>query len=257
MRMKLVKRLAGFLALAFVLVPVVPASAETKVGSNVDSRVVLAFKVNDDAVQAKLPDGWSLLTLPKGPLAGSNLLVAFIDRHLALDPEGKPLTPHNSRSVAILAYGVKPGVSGANMFVLRVYETPPVASSYDNGVAASIGRDMTLTGPAAGARTHQEVWSVTPESGGTLSLDLTYQSGRPGWSSSEAMPYSAVNPEFHRIYRYDQLADLSMSVALGRELDGDIAVKSSIPELSGMFDGSESLTGVLAIPVYVREVSLP
>ena len=71
------------------------------------------------------------------------------------------------------------------------------------------------------------------------------------------MPYSAVNPEFHRIYRYDQLADLSMSVALGRELNGDIAVKSSIPELSGMFDGSESLTGVLAIPVYVREVSLP
>ena len=163
MRTLLVQRLAGLLALALVLFAVVPAAAETKVGSNVDSRVVLAFKVKDDAVQAMLPDGWGLLTLPNGPLAGSNLLVAFIDRHLALDPEGKPLTPHNSRSVAILAYGVKPGVSGAHMFVLRVYETPPVASSYDNGVAASIGRDMTLTGPVEGARTHQEVWSVEPE----------------------------------------------------------------------------------------------
>jgi hypothetical protein len=256
-RMFLVKRLSALLVLAFVLFAVVPAAAEIKVGSNVDSRVVLAFKVKDDAVQAKLPDGWGPLTLPKGPLAGSNLLVAFIDRHLALDSEGKPLTPHNSRSVAILAYGVKPGVSGAHMFVLRIYETPPVASSYDNGVAANISRDMTLTGPVGGARTHQEVWSVEPESGGALSLNLNYQSGRPTWSSSEAMAYSAVNPEFHRIYRYDQLADLSMSVALGRELNGDIAIKSRIPEFSGIFDSSESLTAVMAIPVYIREVSLP
>lgn len=204
-----------------------------------------------------LPEGWGLLTLPKGPLAGSNLLVAFIDRHLALDPEGKPLTPHNSRSVAILAYGVKPGVKGARMFVTRVYETPPVASSYDNGVAASIGRDITLKGPSDGARSHQEVWVVEPETGGTLNLSLAYQSGRPGWSKSEATPYSAANPDFHRIYRYEQMADLGMSSALGRELNGEITFHSSIPELAGMFDGSEVLTGVLTIPVYVREVSLP
>ena len=248
---------SGILALTLALLVVVPAAAETKVGSNIDSRVVLAFKVNDDPVQAKLPGGWGLLTLPNGPLAGSNLLVAFIDRHLALDPDGKPLTPHNSRSVALLAYGVKPGVEGAHMFVLRVYETSPIANSYDNGVEASIGRDMTLTGPVDGARTHQESWIVEPESGGALRLNLSYQSGRPGWSSSEAMPYSSVNPDFHRIYRYDQLADLSMSVALGRELNGDIAVESSIPELAMMFDGSENLMGVMTIPVYVREVSLP
>ena len=257
MRKSLFNWVAGLLSLALLWFSVVPATAETTVGSNVDSRVVLAFKANDEAIQANLPDGWGLLTLPNGPLAGSNLLVSFIDRHLALDAEGKPLAPHSDRSVALLAYGVKPGVEGARMFVLRVFEMPPVASSYDNGIAASISREFTLTGSADDTRTHQEVWRIEPETGGVLGLDLTYRSGRPGWSSSEAMPYSAVNPDFHRIYRYDQLVDLAMSAALGRELNGDIQLQSSIPEFAGVFDGDESLTGILVIPVYVREVLLP
>ncbi|MBS9718634.1 hypothetical protein ACFFUT_05255 [Pseudohalocynthiibacter aestuariivivens] len=248
---------ARTLALVFVLTSVIPATAETSVGSNIDSRVVLAFKVNDDAVQSMLPDRWVVLTLPKGPFAGTNLLVAFIDRHLALDPEGKPLAPHNRRSVAIVAYGVNPGFEGARMFVTRVYETPPVASSYDNGVAARISRDLAFSGPYEGARNHRETWVVEPETGGTLNLSLAYQTGRPVWSKSETTPYSAANPDFHRIYRYEQLADLAMSTALGRELVGEVTLQSSVPELAEIFDGSEALTGVLAIPVYTRDVFLP
>ncbi|SDZ32482.1 hypothetical protein SAMN05444004_110105 [Jannaschia faecimaris] len=243
--------------LALVSIASFPAAAETNVGSNIDSRVVLAFKANDDAIEAMLPDGWRVITLPKGPLAGSNLLVAFIDRHLALDPENQPLEPYETRSVAILAHGVKPGEDGAHMFVLRVYETPPVASSYGNGVAASIGRVKTSVAPIGSARTHRETWRVDPETGGELSLILSYRSGRPSWSSAEARPYSAVDPDFHRIYRYDQLADLVMSVALERQLDGNIFVRSSIPELADIFDGNETLMAVLSIPFYVREVSLP
>ena len=48
-----------------------------------------------------------------------------------------------------------------------------------------------------------------------------------------------------------------MSAALGRELNGDMLFRSSIPEFAAVFDGSESLTGVLVIPVYVRDVALP
>jgi hypothetical protein len=235
----------------------VPAAAETAVGSNIDSRVVLAYKVNDAAAQALLPEGWNLLTLPKGPLAGTNLLVAFIDRHLELDPEGKPVDPFASRSVAILNYGTKPDVPGVRFFVTRVYETPPVANSYGNGVAAGISRNTVSTGPAEGTRQLQEMWNVRPERGGEISLALSFQSGRATWSKSEAMPYSNVTPDFHRIYRYQQLADLAMSAPMGKALNGEISFKSSIPELSGVFDGNEALVGVLAIPVYVREVFLP
>lgn len=235
----------------------VPAMAETAVGSNIDSRVVLAYKVDDAAAQAFLPEGWSLVTLPKGPFAGANLLVAFIDRHLDLDPEGKPVDPYSGRSVAILNYGASPDVPGVRFFVTRVYETPPVANSYGNGVAAVISHDTNSKGPAEGERQQQEMWSVRPDTGGEINLSLSYLSGRATWSSSEAMPHSSVTPEFHRIYRYQQLADLAMSVPMGKPLNGEISFASSVPELSGLFDGNEALVGVLAIPVYVREVFLP
>lgn len=248
---------AGILSMLLLLTGIVPVAAETPVGSNIDSRVVLAFKVDDAAVTARLPDDWGLVTLGQGPLAGTNLLVAFIDRHLALDPAGTPRAPHAGRSVALLAYAARAGVQGAQLFVLRVYETPPVDSDYGNGIAARIGREMGLNDPDGQARRHHEAWTVAPETGGTLSLELAYQSGRPGWSSTEAITRSAVNPAFYRIYRYDQLADLAMSTALGRDLAGEITFRSAIPELADMFDGSEMMTGVLVVPVYIREVALP
>ncbi len=245
------------IAAVFVLASAAAAITETRVGSNIDSRVVLALKVTDAGAAAMLPDDWGLLTLPKGPLAGANLLLVFIDRHLALDPEGKPLLPHDGRSLAIVVYGVNPEVKGARLFVTRVYETPPVADSYGNGAAAAISREMALSGPVDGTRTHRETWTVAPETGGEIALELTYAAGRPGWSRNEALPYSAADPAFHRIYRYDQLADLAMSVALARALDGSVSLSSTVPELAGIFDGQETLLGVLAVPVYVREVFLP
>ena len=233
------------------------AMAETVVGKNVDSRVILAFNVKEEGASAMLPEGWRAVTLPKGPMAGANMLVAFIDRHLALDPEGKPLVPHASRSLALVAFGVSPEVEGPRMFVTRVYETPPVADSYGNGAAAAISRETALSGPADGARVQRDMWVVAPETGGEIRLELNYAAGRPNCGHDETRPYSAAKPEFHRIYRYDQLADLAMSTALGKALDGEISFSASVPELDSVFDGREVLTAVLVVPVYVREVSLP
>ena len=102
-----------------------------------------------------------------------------------------------------------------------------------------------------------DVWVVAPETGGEIRLELSYAAGRPHWGHDEARPYSAAKPEFHRIYRYDQLADLAMSTALGKALDGEISFSASVPGLDSVFDGREVLTAVLVVPVYVREVSLP
>ena len=68
------------------------------------------------------------------------------------------------------------------------------------------------------------------------------------------MPFSAASPDFHRIYRYDQLADLAMSDGLGRQLDGEVRFDASVPAL---LDGSEELKAVTVIPIYIRKVSLP
>ena len=80
----------AFLAVATVslfIFGLTSARAETFVGSNVDSRVILAFHVNESAAQAWLPDGWMIESFSKGPLVGANLLVVLVDRHLARDAE--------------------------------------------------------------------------------------------------------------------------------------------------------------------------
>ena len=58
--------------------PGVP-NAETFVGSNVDARVLVAVSAPHDGVQALLPDGWTSVPVPGGPLQGANILFVFID----------------------------------------------------------------------------------------------------------------------------------------------------------------------------------
>jgi hypothetical protein len=79
------------------------------------------------------------------------------------------------------------------------------------------------------------------------------------WAPGEALPYSAARPDFHRIYRFEQLVDVAMSRAMGKDLDGsiEIEVEGGPADFAALFDGSEALVGVMSIPVYVREVSLP
>lgn len=248
---KAIKYILILFTLGFIIPSI--ANAEIPVGSTVESRMLLAFKVNDQAAQALLPEDWRLLTLPKGPLAGANLLVVFIDKHLSRGPDGKPLDPYSSRTVAIVNYGVKAGVKGARMFVTQVYETPPVVNPYENSITATISRSASVDD----AKNHKETWSIKPETGGEINFSLSYQSGKPGWKADVATPYSNKKPDFHRIYKYEQVADLLMSKALGKELTGEISFQSSVPEMAGMFDKNEQLIGVLAIPVYVRDVFLP
>ena len=109
---------------------------ETLVGTTVESRVVLAFKVADAGVQPALPDGWVPFTFPKGPIAGANLVVAMMDRHAMINAEGGPDPSMTGPTVALMAYARKEGVEGIRGYVTRVFEVPPVVSPYGNSVAA-------------------------------------------------------------------------------------------------------------------------
>ena len=71
----------------------VSAQAETPVGSNVDSRVLVGMQVNPEGMQALMPEGWDSISWPGGPLKGSNLLIGLIDGILEMDTEGKFKAP--------------------------------------------------------------------------------------------------------------------------------------------------------------------
>jgi hypothetical protein len=233
------------------------ARAETPAGSSVESRLLVGFKAGDAAVGGLLPEGWLPVTLPRGPLAGTNLVLVLMDRHLVRDAGGAPEAVPADTAAALLVYGREDGAEGVRPFIAMVFETPPVVDVYANSVAARITREAALTSDGA-RKTRRESWVIAPEGGGRLAFEVAYRSGVPVWATGgESRPWSAARPDFGRIYRYDQLADPLANAATGRPLAGEASFTSDIPALAGVFDGSEQVAAIIAVPVYAREVSLP
>ncbi|NNK77646.1 MAG: hypothetical protein HKP40_02935 [Litoreibacter sp.] len=204
-----------------------------------------------------MPDGWTSIPFPGGPLKGANALLVFIDRALQLDPEGKPADPANMRAVAVVGLGKQEGGDAVRLYVFRIYTTDAAPDPYKNAVASDIARSTSVSGPANAGRMRKEEWTIAPDGGGAMSLSLDFTSGKRGWSSDEARPFSNTDPEFSRIYRYNQLVDLVMSAPVGKPMGGNFEFSSTIPEMSKIFDGTQELVAILDVPVYVREVYLP
>lgn len=255
---KFVPTFAAVVMLAAQLLAAATAAAEIKLWSTVESRVIIGFNASGEALQARMPEGWTAITLPQGPLAGTNLLLVLMDRQLIRLPDGRPQSPSANAAVALMSYAVNPDVPGMRAFITRVYESAPLVNPYDNSVPAQITRDSGKTVLPANIVTRSESWSLVPEGGGMLSFRVTYTGGTLGWTENgESRPYSAVHPESFHIYRYNQLAEMAMNTNLGRTLPGEFAFTSDIPELADLFDGSEDLVAIVNIPVYIRDVYEP
>lgn len=249
--------LAGLLIGAMSIAPQSAASAETLVGTDIESRIIVGLTADTTAVQDMLPEGWTAVAFPSGPLKGANLLVSFVDGHVRLDAEGKPLAPASRRAVTLVSLAKATEGEAFRLFVTGIYTTDPENDPYGLNTGAEISRASALGGPADGGRDSSEAWSVAPATGGALALDLTFTTGRRGWSQSEALSFSAANPDFHHIYRYDNIVDVVASSAMGKPLDGSASLTSSIPELAGVFNGEEQIAAVLDVPVRVRKSYVP
>ena len=232
-------------------------AAETLIGSNVDSRVLIGFDANAEAVQGMMPEGWTSIAFPSGPLAGANLLLVLEDRRIALDAEGALADPAISRGTALLGLAAGNEGEGARLFILRVFTTNPNYALFEGAVMADILHATSTEGPANGGRARSETWQVAPANGGQMDVALNFTTGRPSWVTTEARPYSAADPEVSRIFRYSQLVDLVASSAVGKPLSGSFTFSSTIADLEGVFDGEEEMIAIMDLPVYVREVFLP
>ena len=240
-----------------LLVSISIAHAETLIDTTHDSRVIVAFKVAEKAVQAWLPDGWSVAPFGKGPLAGSNLLVVFHDRHLILDPEGKPSAIPHYRDVALATLASQATSGEIRMYATRVYDTDSSLNHYKNSVSAKISRRSTLSAEGNAAASGSEEWTVKTSDGGTLSFRMKYIGKTPSYAEQESFIYSNVDPDFYRIYRQKNLSELVKSVPARVDWATEHAFSTTIPELASMFDGSEELIGIINVPVYWRQTYLP
>lgn len=248
---------ALFTGIATVLMASGTAQAETMAGSVVDSRVVVAFKVDADGLSGFLPDGWKPVPFPRGPYKGGNLLVALIDREMSLDAEGNPETPASSRHVALAGVGKEIEGDKVHLFIYRIYETSASSDPFGNSMEAVISRSSSTEGADMSGRARSEEWMVQPEAGGEITMALNFTTGNRKWAVREITPHSNIDPNISQIWRDEQLIDLLMSAEMEKPLKGEFSFASTIPELSGIFDGTEEAVAILDIPSYIRDTFLP
>lgn len=233
--------------------------AETLVQQNVDTRVVLAFRVAQTALQASLPAPWQVDPVPAGPSKDANLFITFLDQLLNQDGEGKPIAGGTTRIVALGIPAKNSQTGEAAPFLLRAFDANPqgVPGPYKGAVGATIKRQATLQGEDHQRVTGTELWELRESGGGAIDLRLEYQRGVPARSKPEAKPHSLVEPNFFRIYRIDQGTDVVKSVPGGIDRARNYQLRVSVSELRTLFDGTEQLVSIAVVPWYVRQVFLP
>lgn len=244
-------------ALAGACLAALPAKAEQMVSTNADSRLLVAFDAPDAAVAALVPEGWRSAPFGGGPFAGADLVMVFVDAHRYLDPQGLPKNGGRYRGVAMVQPARAEGSEGTVFFVSHVYISDAAIDPYGNSVGAGVTRQVMASGTGGAPATARESWSVAPETGGGIALSVAYERSMPARGEREIEVRSGAEPDFHRIYRYTQYADLMLSVPGQVDRVESLALDVSVPELGAIFDGTEALVGILSLPWYMRETWLP
>src|SRR5262245_18216003 len=100
----LLSKTAAGLIVAGALTLISAARAETQTENVVaEQRTYVFLQVAQNAAQAFLPQGWTLNPAAMGPTKDANLVLVWIDRKLALTPDGKPLQSGTNRLLVLLA----------------------------------------------------------------------------------------------------------------------------------------------------------
>ena len=233
--------------------------AETLVQSTAETRLTVALRVGQAELQKLVPPPWQIMTIPGGPFKEANFFVVFIDSFLVQDAQGKPDMGGINRAVP-LAVPVKHTQTGevatiiVGGFMANISNVP---GPYKNSVGATIRREQTLKGANLEAGVGEDFWEVRDTRGGIIELRVQYQRALPSRAKSEQKIYSAAEPSFFRIYRMETATDVLKSIPVGINRVQNYQLRVAVPELSKLFDGTEQLVGIAAIPLYVRQIFLP
>jgi hypothetical protein len=102
----------------------------------------------------------------------------------------------------------------------------------------------------------EEQWDLAGANGDHMTLHVVYRRGPMSKARVESVIRSAKKPDFQRTYRIDQAADVVRSANRPDRVE-QVTFRGSGPSIGALFDGSENLLAVTAVPYYVREISIP
>lgn len=251
-------RLALMIVLATTSLSVSAQSSSSRVYSewSAETRTSVSFRVNMAAVRELLPVGWTVAASADNP-EQTGLTVTFMDRHVVLDAQGRPVGTGSSRYtvMSVQASNAETGQRGP-MIINGI--SPEGTGAYEVYQPALEARaERTLSGQDEQSSRVQEVWQMVSGSGDSISLVLTYQQAVPVRQQSTIVIRSGKNTGYTRTYKIDQTNDV-----LGVPGAPNSRIESMIFQVEGplyeqLFDGSEVLTGVTSTPWYHREIYIP
>lgn len=233
-----------------------PAAAQNVTEWSSEARTTLAFKVDPAKLQPLLPSGWVPAPSTSAATPGANVNVTFMERQIVLDPQGKPVRTGTTR-YAVLGVPARHSQTGQANTIIVTGLSPEGKGAY--GVytpATSTTLQRTVEGAGEEFARVQERWELAGANGDHLSLAVAYRRGPVTRGRVETIVRSALRPDFQRTYRIDQATDVVRS-ANGADRVDQLTFRAAGPSFSRVFDGSETLVGVTAIPYYVREISIP
>jgi hypothetical protein len=240
---------------ALLLVGSVALAAQEPVEWSAETRTSLSFRVRASLVRPLLPAGWDVVTQDGTDRAAFG--VTFIDRHLVLDGRGQPVRTGTIRYV-VMSVQARRGESGQAGTMMVAGISPDGAGSYGVYQNATLARvERTGSGQAEDGSRAEEIWEMASAGGDRVVLRLRYRRSVAVRRQSMSTIRSGRNPEFTRTYRVVQVSD-----ALGTPGDADrrieaLSFAASGPLFSKIFDGSETLVSVTAVPWYTREIFIP
>lgn len=241
---------------AATLAAVAPASAETQTETIVaEQRTSLSLRITPEAARSLLPEGWESSAGPTAP----NLSLIFMDRALGLGPDGQKLGTGVNR-LLVMAMGAKNTQTGeTRTLIVGGYSADPVGSPGAYNVYGKGSMEMARTEriDSAAVETVQERWTVKTSDGGVLNVDLTFKRGVPTLNPFELKIYSAVQPDFYRIYRGRQTTDVIRNASSGVDRVQAVAVEASGGRLGEILKDAGPALAVSNSPFYSRETFLP
>jgi hypothetical protein len=240
-----------------VNLPARQVRAEKLVESSIFFRIAAAFSVDQKAVQEWLPTPWKAVSMAKGPFKGTNVIIILDDKFIQHDGDGKLFKDGAYCGVGFLAFGKNQETDEFSIFVTRYFWPFADKGGLQVAMQATVTREATIKGATSTSDASTEIWKVQDNAGGTLEFKMTYQRGIPKKIKREAKARSNVDTDIMKIYRDERVVDLVMSKTSGVNSLESYELKTTIPELTKMFNGSEQLVGLAVMPARIREVYYP
>jgi len=222
--------------------------------STIDTKIHIRLEVNRAVLQRRLPAPWQVAPASDNLHRGTNLLVVLSDVLFRQQPDGSAAPDPVNRHVALLTPATRSDSGENAVFMLRMYAAHPasVPGRFRNTVAATTWRERSEAG--IGVRTVcTERFVVRPEGGGHLDLHLRYERGVPTRRSWPTVMRSAADPSVLRRYQSEALLDVVRSVPAGIDRVDAYELGVTVSEVSDLFDGSERLVSLVAVPWFVRQ----